>query len=109
MIETNYRVLCASSDPPVVKAYEFCNVSQREQEVPEDLDIKTLVMGILDDNGFAEKRARTLDVDDFLRLLALKRTVWTDRLSTGFSVYSTLAAFTLLKCLRRTKKPRDSV
>ena len=53
MIEKNYRLLCAISNPPVA--------------VPDDYDIKALVLGVLEGTGFAEKRARHMSIDDFLK------------------------------------------
>lgn len=56
MIEKNYKLLCAMSHPP--------------EPVPAELDIKTMVLKVLEDTGFAEKRARHLSIDDFLKLLS---------------------------------------
>jgi len=55
MLEKNYRIFCATTMPPI--------------EVPSDFRIKDHVLEVLEENGFAEKRSRTLDIDDFLRLL----------------------------------------
>jgi 18S rRNA (adenine1779-N6/adenine1780-N6)-dimethyltransferase len=88
LIEQNFKIFCASSQPPVVRA---CGRAWRSstilpllspagypctharvgvhQPVPDDFDVKTFVLGILTDNGFADRRAREMDVDDFLRLL----------------------------------------
>merc|ERR1712212_1215996 len=53
MIEQNYRTQCSLSGTLL----------------EEDFDIKGKVQGLLDDSGFAQKRARTMDMDDFLALL----------------------------------------
>jgi len=53
MIEQNYRTQC-SLDGTLVD---------------EDFDIKAKVQALLTENGFGEKRARTMDIDDFLSLL----------------------------------------
>lgn len=54
MLEKNYKVHC----------------SLNNQNVPEDLDIKKVVDEVLDGIDFREKRARTMDIDDFMKLLA---------------------------------------
>jgi len=54
MLEKNYKVHCSLND----------------QEVPEDLKIKDIVDQVLDSIDFREKRARTMDIDDFMKLLA---------------------------------------
>lgn len=53
MIETNYRTQCSLSGTLV----------------DEDFDVKAKVQELLNEGGFAEKRARTMDMDDFLQLL----------------------------------------
>ena len=37
--------------------------------VDDDFDIKAKVQDILQENDFDKKRARTMDIDDFLQLL----------------------------------------
>ncbi|KAI5708806.1 hypothetical protein M8J76_003644 [Diaphorina citri] len=54
MLEKNYRTQCALSNT----------------EVPTDFDIKTLIDTVLNEINFADKRARTMDLDDFVLLLA---------------------------------------
>ena len=44
--------------------------SLNDEMVPEDLSLRALVDGVLNDIKFREKRARTMDIDDFMRLLA---------------------------------------
>jgi len=39
------------------------------EEVPIDFKIKDLIDSVLNDSGFREKRARTMDIDDFMKLL----------------------------------------
>ena len=53
LLEKNYKTFCAT----------------KNQTVPEDLKFKQFVEGILVDVKLADKRARTLDLDDFLNLL----------------------------------------
>ncbi|XP_065176954.1 probable dimethyladenosine transferase [Sycon ciliatum] len=53
MLEKNYKVHCSVNSIPV----------------PPDMDVKEKVLEILTESGYAEKRARTLDVDDFLAIL----------------------------------------
>ena len=53
LLEKNYKTFCAT----------------KNQTVPEDLNFKQFVEGILVDVKLADKRARTLDLDDFLNLL----------------------------------------
>jgi len=36
------------------------------QEVPADFSMKTFISELLETNGFNTKRARTMDIDDFL-------------------------------------------
>jgi 18S rRNA (adenine1779-N6/adenine1780-N6)-dimethyltransferase len=38
--------------------------------VPEDFNMKQKVAEVLETSGFAERRSRTMDIDDFLKLLA---------------------------------------
>ncbi|KAF4522196.1 hypothetical protein B566_EDAN007346 [Ephemera danica] len=49
----NYRVYC----------------SQNNIQIPEDFDMKHKVDEILQQENFADKRARTMDIDDFMKLL----------------------------------------
>merc|ERR1711890_215462 len=53
MMEKNYKVNC----------------SLNSQAVPEDFNIKTVVDEVLQSIEFTEKRARTMDIDDFMKLL----------------------------------------
>ena len=55
LLEKNYRIFCSTSEPPV--------------EIPADFSIKEHVVGVLEKNGFADMRAKQMDLDDFLRLL----------------------------------------
>nr|CAB3238002.1 probable dimethyladenosine transferase [Phallusia mammillata] len=55
MLEKNYRIHC----------------SVHNQDVPTDFSIKSLVMRLLETDEFHSKRARTMDIDDFLALLNL--------------------------------------
>eukprot|EP00762_Andalucia_godoyi_P005801 ANDGO_06966.mRNA.1 putative dimethyladenosine transferase len=58
MLETNYRTFCAASSTP-------CSASS------EELDMKTKVIGLLEEHGFAEKRSSKMDQDDFMYILAI--------------------------------------
>ncbi|XP_064484728.1 probable dimethyladenosine transferase [Ornithodoros turicata] len=58
LLEKNYKVYCSVN-----------NVS-----VPQDFSMKEKVEEILAQGGFAEKRARVMDIDDFLSLLSLFNT-----------------------------------
>lgn len=53
LLEKNYRTSCSIKSIPV----------------SPDFDIKLKITDILDKNGFEKKRARTMDIDDFLGLL----------------------------------------
>jgi len=53
LLEENYRTYC----------------SLNKIEVPADLSLKEKLMEILEKNEFSDKRSRTLDIDDFLKLL----------------------------------------
>lgn len=54
VLEKNYRVHCEAE----------------KIELPETFSIKEKLVGILNDGDFAEKRARTMDIDAFLLLLS---------------------------------------
>ncbi|XP_059476539.1 probable dimethyladenosine transferase [Neocloeon triangulifer] len=43
--------------------------SHNDKEVPKDFDMKQKIEDILKSSGFSEKRARTMDIDDFMQLL----------------------------------------
>ena len=53
LMEKNYKVHCSKSNTLV----------------PDDFNIKTLVDEVLTSIEFKEKRARTMDIDDFMKLL----------------------------------------
>ena len=53
MLEKNYKIHC----------------SLKDEAVDPDLNMKNLVDEVLDGIGFREKRARTMDIDDFMKLL----------------------------------------
>ncbi|GAB6028953.1 dimethyladenosine transferase [Chamberlinius hualienensis] len=53
ILEKNYRLHC----------------SLKNQPVPDDFNMNVKVANLLKDNEFADKRARTMDIDDFLALL----------------------------------------
>jgi len=53
MLEKNYKIHC----------------SLQNEMVDEDFNIKTLVDEVLCGIDFGEKRARTMDIDDFMKLL----------------------------------------
>lgn len=53
MLEKNFRIHCSLHDKPIA----------------DDFDMKTLVDNLLVNNNFEKKRARVMDIDDFLSLL----------------------------------------
>ena len=53
MLEKNYRV----------------HLSVKGEEMPEAVDMKAMVDEVLAEIDFREKRARTMDIDDFMKLL----------------------------------------
>jgi len=53
MLEKNYRV----------------HLSVKGEEMPESVDMKAMVDEVLAEIDFREKRARTMDIDDFMKLL----------------------------------------
>jgi len=53
LLEKNYKVQC----------------SVQGKEVPKEFSIKALIETVLDSIGFKEKRARVMDIDDFMKLL----------------------------------------
>ena len=53
MLDKNYRKHCSFNNQPV----------------PEDFSVKDIVDAVLDKIEFREKRARTMDIDDFMKLL----------------------------------------
>lgn len=38
-----------------------------QQQIPENFNIAELIHEILKDTGYSEKRARVMDIDDFIR------------------------------------------
>ena len=52
LLEKNYRIVCTSSDPVIA--------------VPQPFDIKAHVMAVLEEDSYGERRANTMDLDDFL-------------------------------------------
>nr|XP_056705007.1 probable dimethyladenosine transferase [Euleptes europaea] len=53
LLEQNYQIHC----------------SQNNLKIPEDFSIGNLIQGVLRDTGYSEKRARVMDIDDFIRVL----------------------------------------
>merc|ERR1712241_1254140 len=53
MLEKNYKIQC----------------SLKNQPISEDLNLKDIVDDILESINFKEKRARSMDIDDFMKLL----------------------------------------
>ncbi|CAF0739635.1 unnamed protein product [Brachionus calyciflorus] len=53
LLEKNFKIHCSLNNKPI----------------PDSFDMKTKIEEILSKNNFAEKRARTMDIDDFLQLL----------------------------------------
>ena len=53
MLEKNYRTYC----------------STQEIQVPDNFQIKELLEGVLEESKMADKRARSMDLDDFLNIL----------------------------------------
>ncbi|KAE9553600.1 hypothetical protein FO519_003195 [Halicephalobus sp. NKZ332] len=53
MLEQNYRTFCSVKNIPI----------------PADFDMKAFVEKVLTESGFSEKRARVMDIPDFLSLL----------------------------------------
>lgn len=63
MLEKNYRKICS------LKEIVSRPIDGVFQEVPKDFSMKTLVEETLTTAGFAEKRARTMAIEDFLALM----------------------------------------
>ena len=61
MLEKNYRVHRS------LNANNGANAMEQDGE--DKVDIKAMVEEVLDGIGFKEKRARTMDIDDFMTLL----------------------------------------
>ncbi|XP_063151681.1 probable dimethyladenosine transferase isoform X3 [Candoia aspera] len=53
LLEQNYRIHC----------------SQNNLQIPENFNIGELIHEILKDTGYSEKRARVMDIDDFISIL----------------------------------------
>ena len=53
MLEKNYKIQCSLKNEPV----------------PDDLNMKEKVEEVLESISFKEKRARVMDIDDFMKLL----------------------------------------
>ena len=51
------------------KNYKVHRSLQNEEPVPEGFSMKALVEEVLESVDFREKRARTMDIDDFMKLL----------------------------------------
>lgn len=76
-LENNYKVKASLSNTVrtfiILKVLVFISiiafVSGTFQEISTDFNIKALVEQILIENNSAEKRARTMDIDDFMNLL----------------------------------------
>jgi len=54
MLESNWRTWC----------------SEKDQAIPDNVDIKAMVEGVLEETGFKEQRAAKMSVDDLLNLLS---------------------------------------
>ena len=95
MLEKNYRIFCATTMPPI--------------EVPSDFRIKDHVLEVLEENGFAEKRSRTLDIDDFLRHVRRRPAAAAAALAPPRVVWPELKCCARqLACLLRGACPRTS-
>ncbi|EDQ87015.1 uncharacterized protein MONBRDRAFT_27741 [Monosiga brevicollis MX1] len=79
LLESNYRIFCAAAQPPrraqgcskgCSLVYSLGLPMHKQQEVPDKFDIKDHIDAVLTTTGFGEKRAKQLDVDDFLSLLS---------------------------------------
>eukprot|EP01135_Chromosphaera_perkinsii_P011084 Nk52_evm1s2332 gene=Nk52_evmTU1s2332 len=68
MIEKNLKTVCSLRGEDM-DAMMSMDVDQSQSGNNAKFDIKGKVMRILEDSGFSEKRARTMDIDDFLKLL----------------------------------------
>nr|ACO14626.1 Probable dimethyladenosine transferase [Caligus clemensi] len=70
-VRKNKTLGAAFSQTPVLltldKNYRT-HLSLNEEMVPEDFSIKKLIEEVLDSIDFKEKRARTMDIDDFMKL-----------------------------------------
>eukprot|EP00041_Stephanoeca_diplocostata_P009322 m.143322 g.143322 ORF g.143322 m.143322 type:complete len:310 (+) comp17695_c0_seq6:213-1142(+) len=55
LLDKNYRIFCSTAKPPI--------------DVPEGFSIKDHVTEVLTSSGYGEKRPKTMDCDDFLKLL----------------------------------------
>jgi 18S rRNA (adenine1779-N6/adenine1780-N6)-dimethyltransferase len=53
MLEKNFKIQC----------------SLKNESIPEDLNVKERVQEVLESIDFKEKRARTMDIDDFMKML----------------------------------------
>ncbi|KAM9261924.1 dimethyladenosine transferase-like [Morus bassanus] len=53
LLDHNYRIHC----------------SLRNTEIPENFKIAEKIQSVLKKTGYSEKRARSMDIDDFIRLL----------------------------------------
>ncbi len=73
LLEKNYRIHCSLNNKVSVAdelykfLFEFLNKIYFLKPIPDSFDMKTKVEEILTKSGFIEKRARTMDIDDFLQ------------------------------------------
>ena len=65
--------MCNIYTPGINTQYQYgigkIQCSLKNQPVPEELNMKEIVDEILESIKFKEKRARSMDIDDFMKLL----------------------------------------
>ncbi len=73
MLDKNYRAICSVKNTVsrTCPSSLACTpiLSLPLQSLPSDFDMREKIEEILTSNDFAQKRARSMDIDDFLALL----------------------------------------
>ncbi|NXY32231.1 DIM1 transferase, partial [Pomatorhinus ruficollis] len=74
LLDHNYRIHCSlhNTVSSFLIYYILCTVTYiltSLREIPENFKIAEKIQTVLKDTGYSDKRARSMDIDDFIRLL----------------------------------------
>ncbi|NWT06492.1 DIM1 transferase, partial [Mionectes macconnelli] len=80
LLDHNYRIHCSLHNTVssflIYSISVYCDLLEYNfypilpcQEIPENFKIAEKIQTVLKDTGYSEKRARSMDIDDFIRLL----------------------------------------
>ncbi|NXV72716.1 DIM1 transferase, partial [Atlantisia rogersi] len=74
LLDHNYRIHCSLHN--IVSSFNilnsisaYCDLHTDCSEIPENFKIAEKIQTVLKNTGYSEKRARSMDIDDFIRLL----------------------------------------